>query len=152
MFKLKGKLSALSNNCSHQGGPVGAGKVVLGRVICQWHGYQYRLEDGSPPPPFRERIHKDHVRLEGSRILFDPVALPLGTIAPGSARYADDLRGGTLTGVIDLLPFPILRRATANGALARAVLLERQTKTGVQETVASGHFDDQDRWQVRAPG
>ena len=102
--------------------------------------------------PFRERIHKDRVWLEGSRIRVDPVALPLGTIAPGSARYADDLRGGTLTGVIDLLPFPILRRATANGVPARAVLLERQTKTGVQETVASGHFDDQDRWQVRAPG
>ena len=40
VFKLKGKLSALSNVCLHQGGPVGAGKVVLGLVICQWHGYQ----------------------------------------------------------------------------------------------------------------
>ena len=86
MFKLKGKLSALSNVVSHQGGLVGAGKVVLGLGICQWHGYQYRLEDGWSAPPFRERIHKDRVRLEGSCIRVDPVALPLGTSDAGSAR------------------------------------------------------------------
>jgi nitrite reductase/ring-hydroxylating ferredoxin subunit/DMSO/TMAO reductase YedYZ heme-binding membrane subunit len=80
VFKFKGKLSALSNVCSHQGGPVGEGKVVLGLVTCPWHGYQYRLEDGCSPPPFKERIRKYRVRLEGSRIWVDPVALPLGTI------------------------------------------------------------------------
>ncbi len=80
VFKFKGKLSALSNVCSHQGGPVGEGKVVLGLVTCPWHGYQYRLEDGCSPPPFKERIRKYRVRLEGSRIWVDPVALPLGTV------------------------------------------------------------------------
>jgi nitrite reductase/ring-hydroxylating ferredoxin subunit/DMSO/TMAO reductase YedYZ heme-binding membrane subunit len=80
VFKFKGKLSALANVCSHQGGPVGEGKVVLGLVTCPWHGYQYRLEDGCSPPPFRERIRKYRVRLEGSRIWVDPVALPLGTV------------------------------------------------------------------------
>ncbi len=83
VFKFKGKLSALANVCSHQGGPVGEGKVVLGLVTCPWHGYQYRLEDGCSPPPFKERIRKYPVRLEGSRIWVDPVALPLGTrLAP----------------------------------------------------------------------
>lgn len=80
VFKFKGRLSALANVCSHQGGPVGEGKVVLGLVTCPWHGYQYRLEDGCSPPPFKERIRKYHVRLEGSRIWVDPVALPLGTV------------------------------------------------------------------------
>ena len=80
VFKFKGRLSALSNVCSHQGGPVGEGKVVLGLVTCPWHGYQYRLEDGCSPPPFKERIRKYRVRLEGSRIWVDPNALPLGTI------------------------------------------------------------------------
>ncbi len=80
VFKFKGKLSALSNVCSHQGGPVGEGKVVLGLVTCPWHGYQYRLEDGCSPPPFKERIRKYRLRLEGSRIWVDPVALPLGTV------------------------------------------------------------------------
>ena len=80
VFKFKGKLSALANVCSHQGGPVGEGKVVLGLVTCPWHGYQYRLEDGCSPPPFKERIRKYRVRLEGSRIWVDPVALPLGRV------------------------------------------------------------------------
>jgi nitrite reductase/ring-hydroxylating ferredoxin subunit/DMSO/TMAO reductase YedYZ heme-binding membrane subunit len=80
VFKFRGKLSALSNVCSHQGGPVGEGKVVLGLVTCPWHGYQYRLEDGCSPPPFKERIRKYRVRLDGSRIWVDPVALPLGTV------------------------------------------------------------------------
>lgn len=80
VFKFKGRLSALSNMCSHQGGPVGEGKVVLGLVTCPWHGYQYRLEDGCSPPPFKERIRKYRVRLEGCRIWVDPTALPLGTV------------------------------------------------------------------------
>jgi nitrite reductase/ring-hydroxylating ferredoxin subunit/DMSO/TMAO reductase YedYZ heme-binding membrane subunit len=80
VFKSNGKLSALSNVCSHQGGPVGEGKVVRGLVTCPWHGYMYRLEDGCSPPPFKERIRKYRVRLDGTRIWVDPVALPLGTV------------------------------------------------------------------------
>lgn len=80
VFRFKGRLSALSNVCSHQNGPVGEGKVVLGFVTCPWHGYQYRLEDGCSPPPFKERLRKYRVRLEGTRVLVDPVALPLGTV------------------------------------------------------------------------
>lgn len=64
--------------------------------------------------------------------------LPLGTIDPGSGRYANDLQGGTLTGVIDPLPYPILRVPAADGTPARAVLLGGQDKVGVQGRVAVG--------------
>lgn len=64
--------------------------------------------------------------------------LPLGTIDPGPGRYADDLRGGTLTGVIDPLPYPILRVPAVNGAPARAVLLGGQDKSGAQDRVDVG--------------
>jgi len=72
-------LSAISNICSHQNGPVGEGKVVLGFITCPWHGYQYRPDDGCSPPPFRERIRKYRVQLKGSCVLVDPEPLPLGT-------------------------------------------------------------------------
>ena len=85
VFRFKGRLSALSNVCSHQGGPVGEGKVVLGLVTCPWHGGQYRQEDGCSPPSFKERIRKYRVRLQGSRIWVDPVALPLGTVVEAVA-------------------------------------------------------------------
>ncbi len=80
VFRAKGRLSAMSNVCSHQNGPIGEGKVVGGFVTCPWHGYQYRLEDGCSPPPFKERLRKYRLRLEGDRVLVDPVALPLGTV------------------------------------------------------------------------
>ncbi|MDH4439246.1 MAG: ferric reductase-like transmembrane domain-containing protein [Rhizobium sp.] len=79
VFRFKNQLSALSNLCSHQNGPIGEGKVVSGFATCPWHGYQYRLEDGCAPPPFKERVRKYRVKVSGSRVLVDPVAVPLGT-------------------------------------------------------------------------
>jgi hypothetical protein len=64
--------------------------------------------------------------------------LPLGTIDPGSGSYANDLQGGTLGGVIDPLPYPILRVPASADAPARAVLLGGQDKTGVQDRVTVG--------------
>ncbi len=64
--------------------------------------------------------------------------LPLGTIDPGSGSYADDLRGGTLVGVIDPLPYPILRVPASDAAPARAVLLGGQDKVGAQDRVNVG--------------
>ncbi len=66
------------------------------------------------------------------------ILVPLGSIDPGSGRYANDLRGGTLTGVIDPLPYPILRVPATADTPARAVLLGGQDKIGAQERVRMG--------------
>ncbi len=58
--------------------------------------------------------------------------LPLGTIDPGTGRYANDLRGGSLTGVLETAPYPILRVPATADAPARAVLLGGQDKIGAQ--------------------
>lgn len=79
VFRVKNRLVALSNVCSHQNGPIGEGKVVLGFVTCPWHGYQYRPEDGCSPPPFKERIRKYPLKLSGSKVLVNPEPVPLGT-------------------------------------------------------------------------
>lgn len=50
------KVSAVSNVCRHQGGPLGEGKIVDGCITCPWHGFQYRMEDGRSPEPFTEKI------------------------------------------------------------------------------------------------
>ncbi len=89
VFRFKNKLAALSNICSHQGGPISEGKVVGGLITCPWHGYQYRPEDGCSPPPFKERLRKYRLRLDGSTIWVDPVALPLGTVVPPVAIPMD---------------------------------------------------------------
>jgi len=63
---------------------------------------------------------------------------PLGTIDPGAGRYADDLRGGNLVGVIEALPYPILRVPGAGDIPPRAVLLGGQDKVGAQGRVDLG--------------
>ena len=79
VFRHKGKLSAISNVCAHQNGPLGEGRVVYGCVTCPWHGYQYRLEDGCAPPPFTEKLPTYNLKLDGDTILLDPCANAPGT-------------------------------------------------------------------------
>jgi nitrite reductase/ring-hydroxylating ferredoxin subunit len=98
VFRYDGKLSAISNVCQHQNGPLGEGRVVDGCVTCPWHGYQYLPESGASPPPFTEKVPTFRVRLEGDRVLVHPRPLPAGTrVEPAriSAPEAPDARATT---------------------------------------------------------
>lgn len=55
VFRHPNGISAVTNVCAHQGGPLGEGKVVDGCITCPWHGWEYRPEDGCSPP-FQEMI------------------------------------------------------------------------------------------------
>ncbi|MCA9294601.1 MAG: ferric reductase-like transmembrane domain-containing protein [Phycisphaerales bacterium] len=79
VFKYDGKVSAVSNVCAHQNGPLGEGRIVNGCITCPWHGYQYLPEKGQSPPPYTETIPTYNVRLEGKRILINPHPNPPGT-------------------------------------------------------------------------
>lgn len=92
VFRYAGRISAVTNVCAHQRGPLGEGKIVDGCISCPWHGWEYRPEDGCSPPPFRETIATYRVRVEGRRILLDPDPLPPGTPAE-PARYEETARG-----------------------------------------------------------
>ncbi len=79
VFRYDGRVSAISNVCQHQNGPLGEGKIVDGCVVCPWHGYQYRPEDGSSPPPFAERVPTFRIAVHEGRVWVDPQPLPAGT-------------------------------------------------------------------------
>ncbi len=79
IFKYDGKLSAVSNVCKHQNGPLGEGKIVDGCITCPWHGYQYQPHDGCAPPPFTEKIATYKLKLDGDKIYINPNALAEGT-------------------------------------------------------------------------
>ena len=90
IFRHAGRLSALSNACRHQNGPLGEGRILDGCITCPWHGYQYRPEDGCSPPPFTEKVATFELRLARERIFANPRALPPGTpVEP--ARIAPEL-------------------------------------------------------------
>ena len=82
VFKHRGAISAVTDVCAHQGGPLGEGKIIDGCITCPWHGWQYRPQDGRSPPPFTERIVTYQVRIVGGgagRVLVNTVPLPPGT-------------------------------------------------------------------------
>jgi methionine sulfoxide reductase heme-binding subunit len=79
VFKYDGRLSAISNVCQHQNGPLGEGKIVGGCVVCPWHGYEYRPATGAAPPPFTEAVPTFRVRILNGRVQIDPRPLRPGT-------------------------------------------------------------------------
>lgn len=81
IFKYEGKISAVSNVCQHQNGPLGEGKIVYGCITCPWHGYQYAPETGASPPPFVEKVPTFNVRVRNGRVLVHPKPNPAGTRA-----------------------------------------------------------------------
>ena len=79
VFKYEGKISAVSNVCQHQNGPLGEGKIVHGCITCPWHGYQYHPSTGASPPPFVEKVPTFNVRIVNGRVHVHPHPNPAGT-------------------------------------------------------------------------
>jgi hypothetical protein len=82
VFRDGNRISAVTNVCAHQGGPLGEGKILDGCITCPWHGWQYRAEDGCSPPPFKEKITTYQVRIEAGRVKVDPRGCVPGTALP----------------------------------------------------------------------
>jgi len=81
VFRYGEKISAVSNVCQHQNGPLGEGKVVYGCITCPWHGYQYQPETGASPPPFVEKVPTFNVRVRNGRVFVHAKPNPPGTRA-----------------------------------------------------------------------
>ena len=79
VFRYDEKISAVTNACRHQNGPLGEGRVIDGCITCPWHGWQYRPDDGVSPPPFTEKIATYNVRIENGRVMLDPKPNTPGT-------------------------------------------------------------------------
>ena len=66
-----GRIFALSDRCSHRGGPLHQGAVEDGCVTCPWHGSTFRLDDGSvvkgpattPQPVYDVRLRDGKVEV-----------------------------------------------------------------------------------------
>lgn len=79
VFRYDGKISAISNLCRHQNGPLGEGRIIDGCVTCPWHGYQYLPECGASPPPFTEKVATYRSRVVDGNVWINPDPLPPGT-------------------------------------------------------------------------
>ena len=72
VFRYDGKVSAISNVCQHQNGPLGEGRIIDGCVTCPWHGYQYQPESGAAPTPFKEKIPTFRVKIVQGSVFVHP--------------------------------------------------------------------------------
>ena len=79
VFRDGNKVSAVSNVCRHQGGPLGEGKIIDGCITCPWHGFQYRMEDGQAPAPFTEKIATYATKIVAGVVYVNPQPSPAGT-------------------------------------------------------------------------
>lgn len=79
VFREGAKVYAVANACRHQGGPLGEGRILDGCIVCPWHGFQYRPEDGCSPPPFSEKISTYRTRIVDGRVWVEPAPQMPGT-------------------------------------------------------------------------
>ncbi len=79
IFKYDGKISAVSNVCQHQNGPLGEGEIIDGCMTCPWHGFQYLPENGQSPPPFTERIPIFRTKIVNGRVFVNVKPEKAGT-------------------------------------------------------------------------
>ena len=70
--RISGEVHAISNRCSHRGGPLDEGELADGCVTCPWHGSIFRLADGGvergpaayPQPAWQVRVRAGTIELK----------------------------------------------------------------------------------------
>jgi nitrite reductase/ring-hydroxylating ferredoxin subunit len=67
LFKWDERIYAIEDLCPHLGFPLSEGVMQFGEVICSWHGWHVRLEDGTCRRE-RERAKVFPVELRGSDV------------------------------------------------------------------------------------
>lgn len=69
LFKSDDAVCAVSDTCTHRGGPLSEGDVEGTEVTCPWHGAKFDLRTGAVlAPPAQTAIRSYHVRVTGQDI------------------------------------------------------------------------------------
>ncbi len=79
----EGGVTVVEALCPHRGGPLPAGDVLEGLIVCPWHRSVFRLADGAcVAGPARRPAGMLPARVEGNDLLveYDPAA---GVVADG---------------------------------------------------------------------
>lgn len=89
VFLDQGQYFAINDFCPHMGASLSEGYVEDGAVMCPWHAWRFRLNDGTWMDNSRSGIRtaRYEVRVEGDRIqvrMPDPVEPPRPADGPTS--------------------------------------------------------------------
>lgn len=94
IFKYDGKISAVSNVCQHQNGPLGEGRIIDGCITCPWHGFQYQPENGASPPPFTEKVPTFNVKIHEGKVFVNKRPNKAGTRVEPAEIFLTQSREG----------------------------------------------------------
>jgi nitrite reductase/ring-hydroxylating ferredoxin subunit len=69
LVRVGERVHAIGDTCSHQGGPLGGGKLSGTRLACPWHGWMYDVRTGQCVFPGRGAAVASYpVRVEGDAV------------------------------------------------------------------------------------
>jgi nitrite reductase/ring-hydroxylating ferredoxin subunit len=69
LFNLDGNFYAISNTCTHRGGPLAEGLIAGDEVTCPWHGARFKIPTGEVlGPPAPKNVPQYNLRVQGDDI------------------------------------------------------------------------------------
>ena len=67
--RVKGEVTAMDNECPHNGGPLAEGMIEEGRVICPWHGWAFDRHTGVADHSPSAVVEVLELKIEGDDVL-----------------------------------------------------------------------------------
>src|SRR5262245_58537698 len=68
LANVQGTVTAIDNVCLHRGGPLAQGVVDGDKIVCPWHGWQYRLKTGEATHNPLARVAVYALKLDGEDV------------------------------------------------------------------------------------
>jgi nitrite reductase (NADH) small subunit len=68
---VNGTYSAMDNVCLHRGGPLGAGMIENGKVVCPWHGWAWDPKTGQADQDSNAKIAVYPLKIESGDVLIE---------------------------------------------------------------------------------
>jgi nitrite reductase (NADH) small subunit len=68
---VNGTVSAMDNICLHQGGPLGAGVILNGKVVCPWHGWEWDPQTGQAVHVPNAKVAVYPIKIENGDVLIE---------------------------------------------------------------------------------
>lgn len=72
LFDVQGEIFAVSDTCTHRGGPLSEGKLEGTTVTCPWHGARFDVRSGTVlGPPAALGVKSYPVKVTGTDIVIE---------------------------------------------------------------------------------
>jgi len=66
-----GKVTAMDNECLHQGGSLGQGTIEDGKVVCPWHAWRWDPKTGVAVDHPDQKLKTYPIKVENGEVFID---------------------------------------------------------------------------------